>query len=52
MPKTGTPEEKIARSTGGAPSAYTDDGPPERIIAAGLRASISATGIECGTISE
>src|SRR3954453_17476356 len=52
MPKTGTSEEKIERSTAGAPAAYTDEGPPERINAAGLRASISATGIVCGTISE
>ena len=36
----------------GAPAAYTDDGPPESTIALGLRASISSTGIVCGTISE
>ena len=52
MPKTGTPAAKTAGSTAGAPAAYTDDGPPDRMIAAGLRASISATGIVCGTISE
>ncbi len=52
MPKTGTPAAKIDGSTAGAPAAYTDDGPPERISAAGLRASISATGMVCGTISE
>ena len=55
MPSTGTPA--LNRSggppgAGGAPSAYTDAGPPERMIAFGLRASISATGIVCGTISE
>jgi hypothetical protein len=37
---------------GGAPSAYTEAGPPDKMIALGLRASISATGMVCGTISE
>ena len=35
----------------GAPSAYTEAGPPDRMMAAGRFASISATGIVCGTIS-
>jgi len=35
----------------GAPSAYTDEGPPERMIAAGFLASISSTGMVLGTIS-
>ena len=52
MPKTGVPELKSELSMPGAPSAYTTEGPPDRMIAAGLRASISATGIVCGTISE
>jgi hypothetical protein len=52
MPKTGTPAVNTSASTCGAPGAYTEEGPPERMIALGLRASISATGIECGTISE
>ena len=52
MPKTGTPAVKTETSIPGAPSAYTEDGPPESTIAFGLRASISATGIVCGTISE
>ncbi len=51
MPKTGTPASKIARSRDGAPSAYTDEGPPERMIARGFFASISATGMVDGTIS-
>ena len=51
MPKVGTPASNSDGSTLGAPSAYTDDGPPERIRATGRRASISATGIVCGTIS-
>ncbi len=52
MPKTGTPASNSAGSVRGAPSAYTDAGPPDRMIAFGLRASISATGSELGTISE
>ena len=52
MPKTGTPTVKMEESIEGAPSAYTEEGPPERTIAFGLRASISSTGIVCGTISE
>ena len=52
MPKTGTWPSKSEVSMPGAPSSYTDDGPPDRMIAFGLRASISATGIVCGTISE
>ena len=51
MPNVGTPASNSAGSTCGAPSAYTDDGPPDRIIAAGRRARISATGIVDGTIS-
>ena len=51
MPKVGTPASKSDGSTLGAPSAYTDDGPPERISATGRRASISSTGIVWGTIS-
>jgi hypothetical protein len=52
MPKTGTPAVNIVVSRLGAPSAYTDDGPPDRMIAFGCRARISSTGIVCGTISE
>lgn len=51
MPKTGTPASKMARSRRGAPSAYTDEGPPERMIAFGFLASISSTGMVLGTIS-
>ena len=52
MPKTGTPASNSAGSTDGAPSAYTLAGPPDRMIAVGRRASSSATGVVCGTISE
>ncbi len=51
MPKTGTPASNSERSMLGAPSAYTEDGPPERMIARGFLASISATGMVDGTIS-
>src|SRR6478735_3711292 len=52
MPNTGTSLSNRAASRPGAPGSYTLDGPPDRMIAAGFLASISATGIECGTISE
>ena len=38
--------------SGGAPGAYTEAGPPDRMIAAGCRARISAAGMVLGTISE
>ena len=43
--------EAISTSNTGAPSTCTDAGPPERMIAFGLRASISAAGIVRETIS-
>jgi hypothetical protein len=43
---------KIAGSTNGAFSAYTLDGPPERMIASGLFALTCAAVIDDGTISE
>ena len=52
MPRTGTPASKRPGGAGGAPSAYTDEGPPDKMIAFGRRASISSTGIVDGTISE
>ena len=58
MPRTGTPASSrpgwpaAAGGSGGAPGAYTDAGPPDRMIALGWRASISATGMVHGTISE
>ncbi len=51
MPKTGTPASNRERSRVGAPGSYTDEGPPERMMAAGFLASISSTGMELGTIS-
>src|SRR5947209_12843034 len=52
MPKVGTPFSNNAASTCGAPSAYTDDGPPDRMIAFGRLACMSVNGIVDGTISE
>ena len=43
---------KIAGSIEGAFSAYTLDGPPERIIASGFFALTWAAVIDDGTISE
>src|ERR1700734_2599982 len=52
MPKTGTPASNSPAGAAGGPSAYTDAGPPDRMIAFGFLASISGTGIVDGTISE
>ena len=52
MPNTGMSVSNSAGSTCGAFSAYTLDGPPDRITAAGDFATISAALIVDGTISE
>ena len=52
MPNTGTPASNSPSGAAGAPSAYTDAGPPDKMIALGCLASISLTGIVDGTISE
>src|SRR5260370_494003 len=52
MPSTGTPASSRPGGAGGAPSAYTEAGPPDRMTAFGWRASISAAGMVLGTISE
>ena len=52
MPNIGTSDVNRSESNCGAFSAYTLDGPPDRMIAAGDFASISAADIEDGTISE
>ena len=51
MPKVGTPVSKKPAATCGAPSAYTDEGPPDRMTAFGARARISSAVIVWGTIS-
>src|SRR3954447_8561499 len=52
MPSVGTPRSKSAGSTYGAPSAYTDAGPPLRISACGFRARTCSGVTVCGTSSE
>src|SRR5215831_11934515 len=52
MPRTGTPAPSRPAGAGGAPSAYTEAGPPDRMIAFGFRARICAPGMLDGTISE
>ena len=44
MPRIGTPASSRPAGAGGAPGAYTDAGPPDRMIAAGLLASSSRGG--------
>src|SRR6478672_8940053 len=52
MPSVGMPSPKIFASILGAPSAYTDAGPPERISATGLRRLISSALARYETSSE
>src|SRR5829696_1544850 len=52
MPSVGTPSSKIRGSTCGAPSAYTDAGPPERTSATGFRRRSSSAEAACETSSE
>src|SRR5271165_1455010 len=52
MPSTGTPSSKRPRSSRGAPGAYTDAGPPDRMIPRGLRLAISSSDTLWGSISE
>src|SRR6187200_538019 len=52
MPSTGTPSSNRPGSTSGAPSSYTDAGPPESTMPAGRRAATLDAESPCGTISE
>src|SRR6478672_410485 len=52
MPSVGMPSANTSGSTCGAPSAYTDAGPPLRISACGLRARTCAAVTPCPTSSE
>src|SRR4051812_15623656 len=52
MPSVGMPSAKTSGSTCGAPSAYTDAGPPLRISACGLRALTCAAVTPWPTSSE
>src|SRR5437016_1985492 len=52
MPSVGMPSSKMRGSTRGAPSAYTDAGPPLRTTACGLRARTCSAVTSCPTSSE
>src|SRR4051794_16232305 len=52
MPSVGIPSSRTSVCICGAPSAYTDAGPPERISASGLRARTSRAVMRWLTISE
>src|SRR4051794_7737707 len=52
MPSVGMPRSKMRGSIFGAPSAYTDAGPPDRISATGFRARMSSTAARWETSSE
>src|SRR3954451_9212835 len=51
MPMTGIPSSSSSVRSRGAPSAYTDAGPPERISPRGARRLISSTSTVCGSSS-
>src|SRR3954454_18898302 len=51
MPMTGIPSSSSSVRSRGAPSAYTDAGPPERISPRGARRLISSMSIVCGSSS-
>src|SRR3954467_10949542 len=51
MPITGIPSSSSSVRSLGAPSAYTDAGPPERIRPRGERRLISSMSIVCGSSS-
>src|SRR5918992_1151263 len=52
MPSTGIPSSSSAGSSRGAPGAYTEAGPPERIRPLGARRRTSAAPTWCGSSSE
>src|SRR3954452_9368911 len=51
MPSTGTPSSKSSRRSSGAPSEYTDAGPPDSTSAAGRRARIRSREVSWGSNS-
>src|SRR3954449_6855711 len=51
MPSTGMPSSSNSRRSFGAPSAYTDAGPPERMSPRGSRRLISSSGTVWGSSS-
>src|SRR5689334_15867290 len=52
MPSTGTPCRSSSGRSGGAPSAYTEAGPPESTMPRGRRRSSSSRGTSWGSSSE
>src|SRR5439155_19404692 len=52
MPSVGMPRSKMRGSTRGAPSTYTDAGPPLRTTACGFRARTCSAVTSCPTSSE
>src|SRR5215210_495679 len=52
MPSTGTPSSSSSGRSGGAPSAYTEAGPPDSTMPRGLRRSSSPSGTSCARSSE
>src|SRR6185312_11597427 len=51
MPSTGMPSSSSSGSSRGAPGAYTDAGPPDRIRPFGARRRTSSTPTWCGSSS-
>src|SRR3954447_22674573 len=51
MPSTGIPSSSSSGSSRGAPGAYTDAGPPDRISPFGARLRTSSTPTWCGSSS-
>src|SRR5918998_112671 len=52
MPSTGIPSSSSSGSSRGAPGAYTDAGPPDRISPFGARRRTSSAPTWCGSSSE
>src|SRR5436190_11139291 len=51
MPSTGTPSSSSSRRSSGAPSEYTEAGPPDSTSAAGRRTMIWSKSVLCGRSS-
>src|SRR5919204_553997 len=51
MPSTGGPSSSSSVRSSGAPSEYTEAGPPERTIARAPRSRITDSGVSCGRSS-
>src|SRR5215216_259299 len=51
MPSTGMPSSRSSRRSSGAPSEYTDAGPPDSTRAAGRRSLMRSKSVVCGSSS-